>query len=95
MKHMEQKIEMGSHNAFGEAASHNLEDVLLLVGHVAPVAMFLPLRANPAVLVQILHPLRIHSESRKKSGADHNETRQVYNEKGELRDFQIPCPWSK
>jgi hypothetical protein len=46
-------------HGFSEVPNHRLEEVLLVIGHVAPVAMLLPLHANPAVLVQVLHTLLI------------------------------------
>lgn len=55
---------MDSHDAFREVTGHNLEEVLLLIDHVVPVAMLLPLLANPAVLVQVLHNLQIRKIER-------------------------------
>ena len=46
---------MVAHHGFSEVPNHRLEEVFLVISHVAPVAMLLPLHANPAVLVQVLH----------------------------------------
>jgi len=54
---MQGKLEMLSHHGFSEVPDHRLEEMLLVVGHVVPVVMLLPLHANPAVLVQVLHTL--------------------------------------
>lgn len=53
---MEERREIPDH-ALGEVPNHKLEEVLVLVSHVAPVAMLLPLRAPLAVLAHLLHDL--------------------------------------
>lgn len=61
------KFEEISHQAFGEVPNHKLEEVLILISHVAPVAMFLPLHADLAILAHFLYALEIR-KGRNKQG---------------------------
>ena len=66
-------LEMVPHHGFSEVPNHRLEEVLLVIGHVAPVAMLLPLHANPAVLVQVLHTLLRSGRTERKWGKGRGE----------------------